>query len=97
MSEDMTPGEVSRTLNRVDAGIREMRQSIDGWREIVIKLEHQVAENQKDIASIREDNKEAERARVRDRRLIFTALVAPTIVVVFSVALQIVLTASGFL
>lgn len=95
--EDMSPGEIGRTLQRIDATVTDLRKGFDGWREILIRLEHRVTENEKDIAQINEERKTEARQRVIDRRLLFTALIAPAVILITGFAFQIILSAAGVL
>jgi len=104
----MSPGEIGRTLVRIEHKTDELTKGFDGWREIVIEMRHAVAENTKDIARIEAEREEERKAAVKakedadaqrksDRRLIFVALVGPAIMVLFTFGMQILLTVTGVL
>lgn len=81
MPDDLTPGEVGRSLVRIEDSLTELRRSFDTVNATVIAMQHQVTENTKDIGVMQEERK-------TQKRLIFTALVAPAIILVVGFTLQ---------
>lgn len=87
MPDDITPGEVGRSLARIEFSLAELRKSFDTINATVITMRHQVTENTKDISAMQEERK-------NQKRLIFTALVAPAIILVVGFTLQMLSTAN---
>lgn len=81
MLGDLTIGEIGRTVVRIEKRIGEVSRALQDLSGVVVGLQHQVTENTKDIDAI-------QRERTNQKRLIFTALVAPAIILVIGFSLQ---------
>lgn len=80
-SDDVTPGELRRA-------VEELRKSVDRLSAHVNQLgilEYRIGEAEKDIREVGDQQVRDGERRATDRRLVFTALIAPVLLLIFQV------------
>lgn len=76
MPEDLSPGEVARTIHRIERTLDGLDSKVDRLVEQVLTVNHDTAQNAKDIGRL-ESARKSESAKHENRRwMIYLALVA---------------------
>lgn len=96
MADEMSLGEIGRRLNEVQVGLKALDQKVDNLAGVYVRNDLFLLyerQQQSDVSRIQARLEDSERQRRDDRRLIWTSLVAPIVVIILA---AIIMAASGF-
>lgn len=84
--DEMTPGEIARSLKRLEQGLAELRSDIKNL-DVIHRAEYEADKRGDDNRhhALSKDVKEIQDDLKTNRRLVLTSLVAPILLVVFGV------------